>query len=91
MRYLDAAVRSICKEWIRVQFPVLREISLPQLNHLAKLGYALPGCMEQFSRERVQDQVDTPSVGRSHHVIEEARVARIEDTITRETEGLIQI
>jgi hypothetical protein len=47
------------------------KISFSDLEQRAKLGNTIPRSVQEFARERVQDNVDTSSLGHTQHILAE--------------------
>jgi hypothetical protein len=47
--HIDTAVASVGHENVHVELPRAQEISLANLDHLAKLGNTPPSCVKQFA------------------------------------------
>lgn len=85
MCQVHTAIRPICQKWLHIQLSKSDEITLAELNQLAKISNAFPGCMQQFSGQRVQNYIDASTTGCSQHVREEGCIARVEDEAIRDT------
>lgn len=74
-----------------IQLPGSNHVSLSYLNHLSKLGNALPRRVEEITSKGVESQVYTLATGLAHDFVHEAVVAGVEDAVSGEIECLHQI
>lgn len=67
------------------------EVSLSDIDHLAKLAYTAPSSVQKLSREGVQSHVDALATGLAQNALHKTGVARVEDALSWETETFDQV
>lgn len=89
--HIDTAVASVRHEDVHVKLSRAQEISLANLDHLAKLGNTSPSCVKQLARKGVEDEVNSNTVGLSEDSLDKGVVARVEDHVSWDAKGVHEV
>ena len=89
--HIDTAVASVGHEDVHVKLSRPQEVSLANLNHLAKLGNTSPSCVKQLARKGVEDKVNSNTASLSEDSFDKCVVAGVEDPISRDAKGVHEV
>ena len=81
MGKINTKVGPIQLKDIQSQCALADEISLANLHHGTELGHTLPAGMQEFTGERVEDDIDSLSVCGGENIATECDIARVEDSV----------
>ena len=88
---IDAAVVAVGLKDAEIQLAGTDEISLANLDHHAEHSDALPGSVQELARQGVEREVDAFAIRLAQDVVNEGRVAGVEDAVSRQTKRLHEI
>lgn len=89
--HVNTAVASVGHEDVHVKLSRAQEISLADLDHLAKLGNTSPSGVKQLARKRVEDEINSNTVSLSEDSFDKGVVARVEDPVSRDAKGVHEV
>lgn len=90
MRHIEAAIRCVPGEGLHGECVAINVILFAQLHHGSAFGDAAPRCVEQVSGERIEDDIDSISIGAIHELGLEVDGSGVVNVFFRYRKGILQ-
>ena len=79
---VNTAIASVGQEVLQVELATADKVTLSDFDKNTKLGNAVPGCVQKFAREGVENNIHPTAFRLTHDAIDKRLVTRLEDAIS---------